>query len=181
MISKDDGAALRASGATSVTVDDEFSEFITDNGDILAGFSSQGPTFVDYALKPDLTSVGVNVLSSEACDTTGPCGNDGDWAFYNGTSMAAPHIAGSAAVLKQLHPTWSPAKVKSALVNTADPVVTNAFDASTIVGPQLQGAGREDLTEADATDSRCSRSPRRSAGSRPARRRRRRSRSPSRT
>ena len=151
MISKDDGAALRASGATSVTVDDEFSEFITDNGDILAGFSSQGPTFVDYALKPDLTSVGVNVLSSEACDTTGPCGNDGDWAFYNGTSMAAPHIAGSAAVLKQLHPTWSPAKVKSALVNTADPVVTNAFDASTIVGPQLQGAGRQDLTEADAT------------------------------
>jgi hypothetical protein len=65
--------------------------------------------------------------------------------------MAAPHIAGSAAVLKQLHPTWSPAKVKSALVNTADPVVRNAFDASTIVGPQLQGAGRQDLTEADAT------------------------------
>ena len=152
MISKDDGAALRASGATSVTVDDEFSEFVTDNGDILAGFSSQGPTFVDYALKPDLTSVGVNVLSSEACDTEGACGNDGDWAFYNGTSMASPHVAGSAAVLKQLHPTWSPAKVKSALVNTADPVVTNAFDASTIVGPQLQGAGREDLTEADATD-----------------------------
>jgi minor extracellular serine protease Vpr len=151
MISKNDGAALRASGATTVTVDEDFSEFITDNEDILAGFSSQGPTFVDYALKPDLTSVGVNVLSSEACDTEGPCGNDGDWAFYNGTSMSSPHIAGSAAVLKQLHPTWSPAKVKSALVNTADPVVTNAFDASTIVGPQLQGAGREDLTEADAT------------------------------
>src|SRR5829696_3965193 len=151
MISKDDGAALRASGATSVTVDDEFSEFVTDNGDILAGFSSQGPTFVDYALKPDLTSIGVNVLSSEACDDKGACGNEGDWAFYNGTSMAAPHIAGSAAVLKQLHATWSPAKVKSALVNTADPDIKNAFDASTIVGPMLQGGGREDLTEADAT------------------------------
>jgi subtilisin family serine protease len=149
MISKDDGAALRASGATSITVAEEFSEFITDNEDILAGFSSQGPTFVDYALKPDLTSVGVNVLSSEACDTEGACGNDGDWAFYNGTSMSSPHVTGSAAVLKQLHPTWSPAKIKSALVNTADPVVKNAFDASTIVGPMLQGAGREDLAEAD--------------------------------
>ena len=61
MISKNDGAALRASHATAVTVAATFSEFITDNGDILAGFSSQGPTFVDYAIKPDLTSVGVNV------------------------------------------------------------------------------------------------------------------------
>ena len=120
MIGKGDGAALRASGATSVTVAAGFAEFITDNGDILAGFSSQGPTNVDFAIKPDLTSVGVNVLSSEACDTTGACGNDGDWAFYAGTSMSSPHVAGSAAVLKALHPSWTPAQVKSALANTAD-------------------------------------------------------------
>lgn len=148
MISKGDGAALRASGATSVTVAATFSEFITANGDILAGFSSQGPTNVDFAIKPDLTSVGVNVLSSEACDTTGACGNDGDWAFYAGTSMSSPHVAGSAAVLRGLHPAWTPAQVKSALANTADLVVKNASDASTTVGPMLQGGGREDLTEA---------------------------------
>jgi subtilisin family serine protease len=153
MISKDDGAALRASGATSLTVAATFSEFLTANGDILAGFSSQGPTNVDYAIKPDLTSVGVNVLSSEACDTVGVCGNDGDWAFYAGTSMSSPHVAGSAAVLRGLHPTWTPAQVKSALVNTSDLVVRNAFDASTTVGPQAQGAGREDLTEANSTDA----------------------------
>jgi minor extracellular serine protease Vpr len=151
MISKGDGAALRAAGVTSVTVAATFAEFITGNGDILAGFSSQGPTFVDLALKPDLTSVGVNVLSSEACDTTGACGNDGDWAFYAGTSMASPHVAGSAAVLKATHPSWTPAQIKSALANTADLVVKNAFDASTIVGPQLQGGGRQDLAEATAT------------------------------
>jgi subtilisin family serine protease len=151
MISNTDGAALRASHATEVEVAANFDEIHTPNEDILAGFSSQGPTFVDYALKPDLTSVGVNVLSSEACDTDGGCGNDGDWAFYNGTSMSSPHVTGSAAVLKQLHPTWSPAQIKSALVNTADPVVTNAFDASTIVGPMLQGAGRENLDEANAS------------------------------
>jgi minor extracellular serine protease Vpr len=152
MISKNDGAALRASHATSVTVAASFSEFITENGDIAAGFTSQGPTHVDFAIKPDLTSVGVNVLSSEACDTTGPCGNDGDWAFYNGTSMSSPHVAGSAAVLRGLHPTWTPAQIKSALVNTADLAVKNAFDASTTVGPQIQGAGREDLSEAAAAD-----------------------------
>ena len=131
----------------------DFSEFITENGDIMAGFSSQGPTNVDYAIKPDLTSVGVNVLSSEACDTTGACGNDGDWAFYNGTSMSSPHVAGSAAVLRSSIRRWTPAQIKSALVNTADLVVKNAFDASTTVGPMLQGAGREDLSEADATDT----------------------------
>src|SRR4029079_6523199 len=107
MISKADGAALRASGATSVTVSDAFQECITETGDILAGFSSQGPTFVNYAVKPDLTSVGVNVLSSIVC--SGPvCGDDGDWAFYNGTPMAAPHMTGSAAVLLDLHPGWTP-------------------------------------------------------------------------
>ena len=152
MISKSDGAALRASGATSVTVAASFAEFITENEDILAGFSAQGPTFVDYAIKPDLTSVGVNVLSSEACDTTGACGNDGDWAFYQGTSMSSPHIAGSAAVLKDLHPTWTPAMIKSALVNTADLVVTDASTDTLTVGPMAQGGGRQDLAEANATD-----------------------------
>jgi subtilisin family serine protease len=152
MVGKADGAALRASGATSVTVAADFSEFITANGDILAGFSSQGPTFVDYAIKPDLTSVGVNVLSSVVCNVGDACGNDGDWAFFSGTSMSSPHVAGSAAVLKALHPTWTPAAIKSALVNTADPVVKNASNAATIVGPMLQGAGRENLGEAAATD-----------------------------
>jgi len=102
MISKDDGAALRASGATSVTVDDEFSEFITDNGDILAGFSSQGPTFVDYALKPDLTSVGVNVLSSEACDTTGACGNDGCTICRDNISRAARDYTSRDSLIEQV-------------------------------------------------------------------------------
>jgi subtilisin family serine protease len=153
MISNIDGAALRTAGATSVTVAATFSEFLTSNGDILAGFSSQGPTNVDDAIKPDLTSVGVNVLSSVACTNGASCGGEGDWAFFSGTSMSAPHVAGSAAVLKQLHPSWTPAQIKSALVNTSDLVVKNAFDASTTVGPQAQGAGREDLSEAASTDA----------------------------
>ena len=153
MISKTDGATLRTANPATVTIAASFSEFLTANGDILAGFSSQGPTNVDYAIKPDLTSVGVNVLSSIACTNGASCGGEGDWASFSGTSMSSPHVAGSAAVLRGLHPTWTPAQIKSALVNTSNLVVKNAFDASTTVGPQAQGAGREDLAEAATTDA----------------------------
>ena len=156
MISKDDGAALRAADPAEATVAATFAEFVTDNEDILAGFSSQGPTFVDFAAKPDLTSVGVNVLSSISCldplNEFETCGGDGTWEFFSGTSMSSPHIAGSAAVLLELHPSWTPAQVKSALVNTADRAVTDAFDAAHTVGPLAQGAGRQDLTEAAQAD-----------------------------
>ncbi|HEU0207786.1 MAG TPA: S8 family serine peptidase [Candidatus Udaeobacter sp.] len=155
MISKNDGAALRASGATTASADATFQEFITEaNKDILAGFSSQGPTNADLAIKPDVTSVGVNVLSSITCVNKGPgCPGDGSgWAFFQGTSMSTPHIAGSAAVLLELHPDWSPAQIKSALVNRAELVIKDAVTGTHDVGPRAQGAGRENLSvAADAT------------------------------
>src|SRR5438132_2887378 len=89
MIGINEGAALRASGATTASADATFQEFITPNKDILAGFSSQGPTGVDFAVKPDLTSVGVNVLSSITCvGKPETCPGDGTgWAFFSRTSM----------------------------------------------------------------------------------------------
>ena len=154
MIGLNEGAALRASGETTASAVATFEEFITTNKDILAGFSSQGPTAVDFAVKPDLTSVGVNVLSSITCvgkpDT---CPGDGTgWAFFSGTSMSTPHIAGSAAVLLNLDSSWSPAQVKSALVNHADLVIKDAATGLHDIGPTAQGAGRENLSvAADAT------------------------------
>jgi minor extracellular serine protease Vpr len=151
MIGKNEGAALRASGATTASADATFQEFITpENKDISYGSSGQGPTAVDLAIKPDLTSVAVNVLSSITCvgkpDT---CPGDGTgWAFFTGTSMATPHIAGSAAVLLDLNPSWSPAQIKSALVNHADLVVTDAATGLHDIGPMAQGAGRENLSVA---------------------------------
>jgi hypothetical protein len=66
--------------------------------------------------------------------------------------MATPHIAGGAAVLLQLHPDWSPAQIKSALVNRADLVVKDAATGMHDVGPTLQGGGRQNLSvAADAT------------------------------
>jgi minor extracellular serine protease Vpr len=154
MISKNDGAALRSSGATTASADATFQEFITSaNKDILAGFSSQGPTIIDYALKPDITSVGVNVLSSITCVNKGPgCPGDGSgWAFFQGTSMSTPHIAGSAAVLLQLHPDWSAEQVKSALVNRSDLLIKDAITGTHDVGPRAQGSGRENLSVAANT------------------------------
>src|SRR6266487_2075561 len=154
MIGLSEGAALRASGETTASAVATFEEFITTNKDILAGFSSQGPTAVDFAVKPDLTSVGVNVLSSITCvGKPETCPGDGTgWAFFSGTSMSTPHIAGSAAVLLNLHPDWSPAQIKSALVNRADLVIKDAITGTHDVGPTAQGTGRENLSvAADAT------------------------------
>ncbi len=150
MIGKNEGAALRAANPPNASASATFQEFITPNKDILAGFSGQGPTNVDLAIKPDVTSVGVNVLSSITCVGKGPgCPGDGSgWAFFQGTSMSTPHIAGSAAVLRNLHPTWPPAQIKSALVNRADLVIKDAITGTHDVGPTAQGAGRENLSVA---------------------------------
>src|SRR5439155_3853962 len=139
---------------TTASAQATFQEFITpENKDILYGSSSQGPTRVDVAVKPDLTSVAVNVLSSITCvGKPETCPDDGTgWAFFTGTSMSTPHIAGSAAVLLGLHSTWSPAQVKSALVNRADLVVKDAATGLHDIGPTAQGAGRENLSVAADT------------------------------
>jgi minor extracellular serine protease Vpr len=154
MIGKNEGAALRTANPPDASASATFQEFVTTNQDILAGFSSQGPTAVDFAVKPDVTSVGVNVLSSITC-VGKPAGCPGDgsgWAFFSGTSMSTPHIAGSAAVLLGLNPSWSPAQIKSALVNRADLVIKDSVTGTHDVGPTAQGGGRENLSvAADAT------------------------------
>jgi subtilisin family serine protease len=73
-----------------------------------AEFSSVGPTTVSLRLKPDVAAPGVDVLSSVP----------GGWAEFSGTSMAAPHIAGAAALLRQRHPAWTVEQLKSALVQS---------------------------------------------------------------
>lgn len=155
MIGASEGAALRAANPPDASAEATFQEFVTPaNADIAYSNSSQGPTLVDFAVKPDLASVAVNVLSSITCvGKPAGCPDDGSgWAFFTGTSMATPHIAGGSAVLLQLHSDWSPAQVKSALVNHADLVVRDAVTGTHDVGPTLQGAGRQNLSAAaDAT------------------------------
>jgi subtilisin family serine protease len=134
-------AALVADNGLSATISATKSYFSTTNVDIMAGFSSQGPTDVDFRVKPDVVAPGVNVLSSIP-------GNE--WAFFQGTSMATPHLAGSAAVLKGQHPNWPAWAIRSAIVNTADQGVLKAFTNGTTVvtDANIGGAGRENLAAA---------------------------------
>jgi len=133
--------ALMAANGQSATIDSTKAYFATTNVDIMAGFSSQGPTDVDFRVKPDVVAPGVNVLSSIP-------GND--WAFFQGTSMATPHLAGSAAVVKAQHPDWPAWAIRSAIVNTAETGVLKSFtDGTTIVTDvNIEGAGRENLLNA---------------------------------
>jgi minor extracellular serine protease Vpr len=78
-----------------------------------ASFSSGGPRGGDGHLKPDISAPGVSIFS-----TAMGTGNQG--VFMSGTSMSAPHVAGSAALAIQAHPRWDADEVADALVNTAD-------------------------------------------------------------
>ena len=82
----------------------------------VAASSSRGPSPAGNGdlLKPDIMAPGTNVLAA----TTAFSAAGGEYAFMSGTSMASPHIAGAAAVLKGRHPDWSPMAIKSALLTT---------------------------------------------------------------
>ena len=106
---------------------------------VIAPFSSGGPAPVSLDLKPDVTAPGVGILSSVPA-------HDGSWRFFDGTSMASPHVAGAAALLLQRHRGWSPAQVKSALVSTAAPVHGSGRGE---VPPTREGGGLVWLPRAD--------------------------------
>ena len=147
MLSLANKATFIAAAGQSTTIGAANAYFLTSNANIMAGFSSQGPTDVDFRVKPDVVAPGVNVLSSiphQFCATP-PC-----FAFFQGTSMATPHLAGSAAVVIGQHPDWSAADVRSAIVNTATQGVLKDFrtGASVVADPNIVGAGLDNLEAA---------------------------------
>ncbi len=111
-----------------------------DREDRLAEFSSRGPRLGDLGLKPEITAPGVAIVAARAAGTTMGDPVDEHYTAASGTSMATPHVAGSAALLAQQHPDWTGARIKEALVSTA----RTAADQSVYA----QGAGRADLARA---------------------------------
>ncbi|XP_073002511.1 subtilisin-like protease [Typha latifolia] len=89
----------------------------------IAYFSSRGPSLMNgNIIKPDVIAPGVNVLAAWPFEV-GPDANllatSKTFDFQFGTSMATPHVAGIVAMLRNNHPSWSPAMVKSAIMTTA--------------------------------------------------------------
>ncbi len=132
---------------------------------IMAGFSSRGPNQGDSnILKPDVTAPGVDVIAavssaggatvaaataSRNAIVAGTLVPPPDWSSYQGTSMSSPHVAGIALLLKQAHPTWSPAAIKSALMTTAYPTLDDGLlGAENGKLAWAQGAGHIDPNKA---------------------------------
>ena len=119
--------------------------------DQVASFSSQGPGIGNFSIKPDLTAVGTDLyMATQRFDPNGDMYNPAGFTAADGTSFAAPMAAGAAALVKQKTPSLTPARIRSALVNSANPAVTD-FDSS---GREVQasvtgmGAGRMDTNNA---------------------------------
>jgi subtilisin family serine protease len=109
---------LNESNLVEVVLDKGLLLSQTDEGNIMGSFSARGPGPIGDILKPDVTAPGINILAGASPDTITSV-PDESFAFRTGTSMATPHVAGIAALLKQAHPDWSPAAIKSALMTTA--------------------------------------------------------------
>ncbi|MEV6166036.1 S8 family serine peptidase [Streptomyces sp. NPDC052052] len=106
-----------------------------DRNDDTAQFSSRGPAIESHTLKPEIAAPGVGISAAAA-------GGRGVYAYrsMSGTSMATPHVAGAAAIVKQRHPDWTAQQIKSALVSSAKSDISGDVRET--------GAGRLDVKAA---------------------------------
>jgi len=123
MIGQADGQLLldrlRDGQSIEVTLDKTLFLNLPESGNVIGSFSSRGPNLTaPDVLKPDVTAPGVNILAAQTPDVANGIRGE-SFQYLSGTSMAVPHVAGIAALLKEAHPDWSPAAIKSALMTTA--------------------------------------------------------------
>ncbi|WP_147534980.1 S8 family serine peptidase [Bacillus marasmi] len=133
-VSRQDGLKLKQLCPTNAKT------LLIEESDQLADFSSRGPVTVSWEIKPDVVAPGV------AINSTIP----GGYLELQGTSMAAPHVAGACALIKQAHPDWTPEQIKAVLMNTAKPIKNQS---GKIHQTFEQGAGRIQIPEAIKTES----------------------------
>ncbi|MFG2924701.1 S8 family serine peptidase [Streptomyces sp. NPDC048305] len=108
-----------------------------DKSDRRASFSSMGPLVRTYGLKPDLSAPGVDINAAASQSVPGI---EGMYQEMSGTSMATPHVAGAAVILKQRHPEWTGQRLKDALMSSSKVLPDYT--------PYQQGTGRLDVKAA---------------------------------
>ncbi|XP_047951647.1 subtilisin-like protease 4 isoform X2 [Salvia hispanica] len=109
-------AYINSTATPTATISSKGTVIGDERAPVVASFSSRGPSIpTPGILKPDILGPGVNILAASH-DTSI------EWKIDSGTSMACPHLSGVAALLKSVHPDWSPAAIKSAIMTTADDV-----------------------------------------------------------
>jgi subtilisin family serine protease len=154
MISENDGNSmvdsLTATPGLNATFDETNYAFSVGASDTIASFSSRGPNETSRILTPSIAAPGVSIYAAYAdeqpfMDVTTPKPSDFD--FLSGTSMASPHVAGAAALVKQAHPTWGPDQIRSALMMTSTRAVLKE-DGATPADPLDMGAGRVQVNDA---------------------------------
>lgn len=144
MIGLDDGnflvARLAAGDPVEVKLDAGLLARRDDAGNLMYGPSARGPNpITGDVLKPDVTAPGANILGAQTPDVAN--GVRGErFQYLSGTSMAVPQVAGVAALLKEAHPDWSPAAIRSALVTSARQDVLKQ-DGTTSADPFDFGGG----------------------------------------
>ena len=111
---------------------------------VLTDFSSAGPTPFDLLLKPDISAPGEAILSSVPLASTD---YPGAFASWEGTSMAAPAVTGVVALMRERHPEWTPAQIRSALIGSAVPAYADS-NATVEASPLRTGGGFVDAAGA---------------------------------
>lgn len=122
-------------------------------GDHMADFSSRGPSSDgSFGIKPDVVAPGVNIMSTwpKYKQFNSDATYDQAYNRISGTSMATPHIAGLALLIKQAHPNWTPFDIRAALANTADEITDEDGVQYDVYS---QGAGRANVVNAIKTES----------------------------
>ncbi|KAL0312708.1 UNVERIFIED_CONTAM: Subtilisin-like protease SBT1.7 [Sesamum radiatum] len=122
---------------------------------IVAAFSSRGPSIVSPGiLKPDIIGPGVNILAAWPSSIEGNTDTKFTFNMISGTSMSCPHLSGVAALLRSVHPGWSPAAIKSAIMTTADVVnlAHNCIEDQTLQPADIFATGAGHVNPSRAND-----------------------------
>ncbi|KAL9146735.1 hypothetical protein ABFS82_13G129900 [Erythranthe guttata] len=159
----DKGLVIRYSGRAAIG-EGRVASYMDERAPVVSRFSSRGPDYIDERrnpadlLKPDILAPGHQIWAAwSPMSVQNPilCGYN--FALISGTSMATPHIAGIAALIKQNNPTWTPSMIASAMSTTAtkhdnrgEPIMAEGYAAYTLhtAAPFGYGAGFVDPVRA---------------------------------